>query len=548
MPGTDAAKRTAIPESTTTLREWLGFFGCAVFFFFFGYNYDEFLNADRSWYAAVFFLTLAAGMILFGSKFSNAPEKLSKIASFTAPAAILTSALMALCPEPLQLVLYCLSAALMSPVIVRRCYGILRAAPAGRKLTLYLSVICATVILHSFWVMLPWPIQIRFLIPAMMILPAWLGVRRSVPVVKEPIVPVSFQFSKQLIPVIIAFILLFFMDVSSSVIHTFIVATGYQGAAPLYWFAGTILPVIAFVIYAVLSDIGREKAAFIAGMLLFLAGLYLALLPGDTVGSLLVPLFIADGLGGSFAEFFILTMPVIFLAGTGRPVLMASLGLAFDLLSCALLWVGPYWIPPVFVETLGAPTLVAAALFAIGFFAIALYLFERRKETTLAAAINGLILTPLAPHEIKEQVVDLQDQDEAATADRALLAAGFLPVERKVAALLIEGFTKGEIAHKLHLTAAEVSDSLGEIRIKVTGASEDKEAELFAAAAEAYSLTAREIQVLRGIYEGKTNNEIAAQHFISDATVKYHVKNLMKKIPVDGRYQVRDWILSYASK
>ena len=66
---------------------------------------------------------------------------------------------------------------------------------------------------------------------------------------------------------------------------------------------------------------------------------------------------------------------------------------------------------------------------------------------------------------------------------------------------------------------------------------------LIAKAAETYSLTTRETHILRGIYEGKTNAEIAAEIFVAETTVKTHINNLMKKLPVAGRAEIREWLL-----
>jgi hypothetical protein len=116
----------------------------------------------------------------------------------------------------------------------------------------------------------------------------------------------------------------------------------------------------------------------------------LALLPGDTLESLLIPLAFADGLGGVYTEFLILTFPIYFLINTKRPVFVASLGLAIDVLTAALLWEVDVWPPETF-RVLDIPVLVSAAISAIGFVVLVYFLFERHRERTVSAALYALL-------------------------------------------------------------------------------------------------------------------------------------------------------------
>lgn len=62
-------------------------------------------------------------------------------------------------------------------------------------------------------------------------------------------------------------------------------------------------------------------------------------------------------------------------------------------------------------------------------------------------------------------------------------------------------------------------------------------AEYFSAdpASEASGLSPREVQVLRGIAEGKSNKEIARDHDLQEVTVKLHVKTLSRKLGARNR-------------
>lgn len=53
----------------------------------------------------------------------------------------------------------------------------------------------------------------------------------------------------------------------------------------------------------------------------------------------------------------------------------------------------------------------------------------------------------------------------------------------------------------------------------------------------AEKLTERELQVLKGLTEGKSNKEIARDHEISEPTVKLHMKTLYRKVGAANRTQ-----------
>lgn len=51
-------------------------------------------------------------------------------------------------------------------------------------------------------------------------------------------------------------------------------------------------------------------------------------------------------------------------------------------------------------------------------------------------------------------------------------------------------------------------------------------------------LTQREEEILRLVAEGKPNREIAADLFVSEATVKFHMTNILSKLHLENRAQV----------
>lgn len=54
-------------------------------------------------------------------------------------------------------------------------------------------------------------------------------------------------------------------------------------------------------------------------------------------------------------------------------------------------------------------------------------------------------------------------------------------------------------------------------------------------------LTAREVEVVRALAEGFSNAEIAARFYLSEATVKTHVRRILTKLDLRDRVQVVVW-------
>lgn len=52
-----------------------------------------------------------------------------------------------------------------------------------------------------------------------------------------------------------------------------------------------------------------------------------------------------------------------------------------------------------------------------------------------------------------------------------------------------------------------------------------------------YELTKREVEILKEVYDGKSNQQIAEDLFISESTVKAHVYNLFRKLGVKNRME-----------
>jgi two-component system, NarL family, nitrate/nitrite response regulator NarL len=59
------------------------------------------------------------------------------------------------------------------------------------------------------------------------------------------------------------------------------------------------------------------------------------------------------------------------------------------------------------------------------------------------------------------------------------------------------------------------------------------------------SLTPREKEILQLVSRGLTNKQIADQLFISENTVKNHIKNLLQKLHLENRVQLASYALKY---
>jgi len=120
--------------------------------------------------------------------------------------------------------------------------------------------------------------------------------------------------------------------------------------------------------------------------------------------------------------------------------------------------------------------------------------------------------------------------------------AGFTQQENQVVVMLIAGNNRRDIARKLAMTADEVNSCINAIRAKVKVAGEPEPDLINAAIASEFGLTRRETDMLRCLRRNMTNAEIAGELFISEETVRIHVRNLLKKLGIENRRDVPLWV------
>ncbi|MER3452403.1 MAG: DNA-binding response regulator [Acidimicrobiia bacterium] len=107
---------------------------------------------------------------------------------------------------------------------------------------------------------------------------------------------------------------------------------------------------------------------------------------------------------------------------------------------------------------------------------------------------------------------------------------------RRAVAAGADGFLlKSAKAAELAAAVCDIAAGRSVVTPSLTGA-------LFAAAREQVAqpsspLSEREQQVLQLLADGRTNKEIAAELYVSEATVKTHVENILRKLGVSDRTQ-----------
>jgi len=413
-----------------------------------------------------------------------------------------------------------------------------------------MSAITISVICFTVWVLIGLPGEIAFLVPALMLIPVWFGIRRTITLTDEAPMNGAFRLSKRMLFALSgAVLLLLWLNIMKSVFHTHIITHGDQTSEIIITVLGFILTPIGFLLFGILSDKGHEKTGLFCGMMLFIAGIMIAMLPGDAQAPWLIPLVFADGFGGAYAEFLILAIPIYFIVNAKRPVLVASLGVVSNLVSSALHWYIDDLLPESLMS-IGTPLLTSTIVTVALFLVMVYFLFERHREQTLAAALYSFMHSDAPNTPIYEALPEDETQNELSIIEepqrQVVIDAGLSRVEIEIAMLMIDGISYRDIANKLHMTAANFKQHEKAIRQKLNlmGGIDP----IISAVASEYRLTKRETEILRYLRDSKTNDEIAAELYLSEETVKVHVRNLMKKLPVEKRSDVPEWMEMYKIK
>jgi len=562
---TKAAPGGHVPAAHTTKRgEWLGWFGTMGWLFCMVNGYIELPNGygdgNIFWCTMLFQVLFALSVVAVGYRFGRAPNVLGRIAHYATPIAIVLTAAFTLVPQPIGPILFVLSPVFMAPAAARRAYGVLRTAAPGRTLFTYMSGVAASflllhIVIDFYEMVLDYraPTEIAFLIFAVLALLAWLGVRRTIGVTSRlPGAPRRTP-PKSLILGIAALVLVaFWLRQMNNFVNYAIEQYDDYLFIPVY----VILPPVVYMLFGFWGDRGHEKKGILAGLVLLLVAVQFAFLVSHMHSAVEIPLVFVNHFIGNYLIYFIITISAGFMAHSKRPVFTASLGFVmyiaarlFNLITGAIL--------PESIKTADAPLFVSTAISSIAFFLLLYFFYQRRqRESRLADALYAMLYS--GGDGVQSGVQDsgeesggtpgADDTDEACEETKTqqiIFGTGLSEEETEIAMLLVQGTSQRDIARKYHLKASEVIIKLNAIRDKLIVPGVDP---VIAAIAAEYSLTKRETDMLRYLRQNKNTSDISADLFLSEETIRTHITNLLKKIPVENRTEVAAWIASYTAK
>jgi len=181
-------------------------------------------------------------------------------------------------------------------------------------------------------------------------------------------------------------------------------------------------------------------------------------------------------------------------------------------------------------------------------------LLIRGRLVLIIAAILGfgifvsLLISKKYLHPVLREIDQLYEQIQEKW-DSALpgeINELFTPEEIEVVLMLIEGKMRSEISRSLHLSAEETDRRIESIRSKVD--SKGDSSPLVSTVTMEFKLTQREKDIFRCLLKNMSNNSISEELFISEGTVKIHVRNVLKKLKLENRRSIMAWSESFISQ
>ncbi|MDI9469844.1 MAG: LuxR C-terminal-related transcriptional regulator [Bacillota bacterium] len=432
-----------LPDKKELRLQWLLLVFAFIWFFCNAYNFDDILFAGHA--PAWFFLLLVVSMVLFESLFHRRPQLAVPVTRLMAIGGAVITMLMPLFPAIVFSALYILTAAFMAPLLIMRIHGVLSIAPQKQCFRCYTSAIAVTIILHTFWVILPLPAPVRFTLIA---IPGLLASRRL-----PGYSPVEGQRrsgfkeavpGRMWLPLVLFTLLINLVSLASAIVNTNYSMPAQQENIVIVWLLARLLPAFGFMIYAWAADHDRARTALILAISFFLAGTWISFVyPSE---SLWIPLLIADGIGGSFAEYHVLTLPLYLLPYTRRPLFIGSLGFMMNFLSAAIGWPIDVWFPQWLVtENNGIMFFVILFLLCIATMLVIFWQMNLSGEWKESARFQK---------ELALKQAESVETKSTATVD--IEQFGLTKREKEIFDLILEGLSAAEMAKCLFITERTV--------------------------------------------------------------------------------------------
>jgi|GEM_PF-5672351 len=526
-------------KSATLWREWFGLINAFIWFFGSMYSYYEpFFEGTVT--ELLFMLLLCAGLAGSALLLGKHPITERRVLPVATLAGAFCTGLIPFMPVYVAKGLFWFSALLMTPLLCRRLYGVLRCAKDTNRIRVYISTVSVTIVLQMVWALLPIPYSVKFpLLSAF----ALLGLHRagtSLPETDDlPLPrPAMVRSMMRLLRIVAVFILLVGLNVFNTLVHTHVLNGSLERSDVLSLLAWTAVP-FSFLFFAVFSDKGKERLGFGIALALILLGCFAALTQNNSI--LAAPLLLLGEFGGTITEFCFLTMPLIFLRFSRRPVLIAVSGLiTHTLLASAVGWTQDLWLPQSFLSAeINRPLIIFGAGCAMLLIPLLLSVWKQQEDASLMGALLGL------RKQVEEAVADIDtcslpssETTPKSANQNWMQALDLLVDEHRIATLLCDGLTRAEISQQTGLSALQVAAHLHNIRTKLEAKPPVGQSVYVREAARRYGLTTRETEVFGEIITGRSNAEIAANLYIEAATVKTHVNKILKKTGAANRVEL----------
>lgn len=517
-------------------REWLGLVCAFLWFFGSMYSYYEplFTGVQTE---LLFMLFLSAGLMGVSLLWDRYPRKLERALPYATLTGALCTGLIPLLPPLAGKAVFWLSALLMTPLLCRRLYGVLRCSKETSRIRVYISAVSVTIVLQMVWALMPLTFAVKFPLLSVCALFGLWHVGSHLPAHENAPLPnpAAARTLVQVARIAVVFIFLILLSQFNSLIHYFVVSESMENSDWLSILSWLLTPV-SFLFFAYLSDKNRECLGFTLGIALILAGCFAALTPDN--GILTTPLLMLGEAGGTITEFCFLTMPLLFFPFSKRPFLVAASGLAaHTLLSSAVGWTQELWLPQELLSAdLGRPLIIFGAVCAMLLIPLTFSVWRRQEDATLMRALLGLKQQTEAVAALPDEPV--KPAESIPPEADWMHALDLLEGEHHTATLLCDGLTRAEIANELGMTLSQVSAHLRHIREKLDAKPPVGHSAVVRQAARRYGLTAREAEVFGEILLGRSNTEISANLYIEAATVKTHVNRIMKKTGMANRAEL----------